>query len=187
MGRQWAWLCGAALWAGPTDAQERPRVVDEGGLRAEWTLVPGVPLAAPQYPAEFAARADDVCIALAYAVNPDGTTSDFSLVKGWTSSTAGAREPVPGFWPASAQAGAAALSQWRFAPRPEVAAPQKTVTVATMLFTGRGTTDPTALRAHCAVRNLSALLTKLKREAASGSMARSEAERLSREQRAPMR
>ncbi len=100
---------------GDASAEKRVRVVDEGGLRDAWTLAEGAVLAAPGYPAEFAGRGDNVCLAIGYAVRPDGTTSDFSLLKAWNSAS-GDQEPVAGYWDSFAQAGAAALSEWRFRP-----------------------------------------------------------------------
>src|SRR5262245_28988448 len=94
-------------------------VVNEGGIRDRWMLADGVKLVVPQYPPQFARRHDTVCIGVGYLLKPDGTTSDFALLKGWTS--AGADEPVPGYWSAFAEAAGDALKQWRFKPRPEVA------------------------------------------------------------------
>src|SRR5688500_16908229 len=99
-------------------------------------LAEGAPLAAPGHPAAFVERSDDVCMAMGYAIGPDGTTSDFALLKIWSSS-AQDREPVQGFWDAFAQAGAQALSQWKFSPRPDVREPEAIYTIATMHFMGK--------------------------------------------------
>lgn len=179
--------CLSLCLAGGLFAEERTRIVEEGGLREEWKLADGVELAAPVYPPEQASRGDSVCVAIGYAVDPDGTTSDFSLLKGWTSSTNGDREPVPGFWSSFAQAGANAVSQWRFAPRPEVRSPRRTYTVATMQFIGREAADPAALRAHCAIRDLAGLIQKHKWDGfQTDSQAKRELERFRREQQSRM-
>lgn len=149
-------LCALAAVA---HAEDRVRIVNEGGIRDQWMLADGVKLAAPGYPAAFAERGDNVCVAIGYAIKPDGTTSDFAVLKNWSSS-AGEKEPVDGFWEAFAQAGAGALSQWKFKPRPEVGTPQQTYTVATMHFMGKEATDVAMLRSHCSISDLAALVKK---------------------------
>lgn len=134
-------------------AADRVRIVNEGGIRDEWMLADGVKLAAPGYPADFVARGDSVCVAMGYSIKPDGTTSDFAVLKAWNSSAA-EKEPVAGFWDAFTQSSAHALSQWKFKPRPEVKAPQATYTVATMNFTGKNATDTDRLRGRCAIADL---------------------------------
>lgn len=141
------------LYATSSAAADRVRVVNEGGIRDQWMLADGVNLAAPGYPADFAPRGDNVCMAVGYSIKPDGTTADFALLKAWTSST-GDKEPAPGFWDAFTQASAGALSQWKFKPRPEVSTPQATYTVATMNFMGKHATDVGELRGHCAIADL---------------------------------
>ncbi len=147
----------ALAW--PASAVDRIEVVNEGGIRDHWMLAPGVPLAVPQYPAQFAHRHDAVCIGVGYLLKPDGTTADFALLKGWTS--AGAGEPEAGYWSAFAEAAADALKQWRFKPRPEVAQAKPVYTVATFVF-GNGPGAAAQQRSKCAVPNLVARLRELK-------------------------
>ena len=120
-------------------------------------------LAAPGYPAEFAPDMRNVCIALGYRINPDGTTSDFQVVKQWNSA-AEDKEPVPGFWEAFAKAGAAAVGQWRFKPRPEVAEAQPVFTVATLNFQATRDIEAAALRAHCTIPDLAAHMKTVKKK-----------------------
>lgn len=142
-----------AAWA----SDKTIRIANEGGIRDRWQLADGATLAAPGYPAAFAERGDEVCMAMGYAIQPDGTTSDFALLKIWSGSGQD-REPAPGFWDAFAQAGAQALSQWKFKPRPEVRAPEATYTVATMHFMGRQCGDVAELRTRCAIDDLAAFV-----------------------------
>ena len=147
------------LAAGIAHAQGNIRIVNEGGIRDQWMLADGVQLIAPGYPAQFVDRGDSVCLALGYAIKPDGSTSDFSLLKSWSSST-GNVEPLEGFWDTFAQAGANALSEWRFKPRPEVDEPVAIYTVATLSFRGKDAIEAEALRAHCEVSDLEALVAE---------------------------
>jgi len=133
-------------------------VVNEGGIKDKWMLAEGVPLAVPQYPTQFARRHDTVCIGLGYLLNPDGTTSDFALVKAWSS--AGTNEPEEGYWGSFAESAANALRQWRFKPRPEVAQAQPVYTIATFVFGGAGAAN--GYRGRCAVPKLAARLRELR-------------------------
>ncbi len=169
-----------ALAASAT-AKDRIDIVDEGGIRKEWKLADGAELAAPAYPAEFASRGDNVCVAIGYAIQADGSTSDFSLLKAWASSTGGDREPMPGFWEGFAQAAGAAVAQWKFAPRPEVAEPKPVYTVATMHFIGREAADTTALRSHCAIADLAGYVQKQKWDKyQAGNLSKNELQRYQR-------
>lgn len=149
-------------------AQDRVRVANEGGIRGEWMLAPGATLAAPGYPGAFAARGDNVCVAVGYRIRPDGTTSDFTLLRGWSSST-GEKEPAEGFWDGFSQASVAALQQWKFAPRPEVASPVAVDTVATMTFMGKQAEDAAGLRGKCKIDDLAAFLEQTKVDMAKRS------------------
>ena len=77
-------------------------IANEGAIRDKWMLADGAKLAAPGYPAEFAPDMRNVCMALGYKINPDGTTSDFQVLKQWNSATDD-MEPQPGFWEAFAR------------------------------------------------------------------------------------
>ena len=138
-------------------AQNNERIANEGTIGNKWMLADGATLATAQYPAHMASRGDNVCIALSYLISKAGTTSDFSVLKQWNSES-GENEPVDGFWQAFAQAGADAVSQWKFKPRPEVAQPVPTRTVATLGFNGKEGVDSAQLRGHCQIGDLAAHL-----------------------------
>lgn len=156
-----ALLMGLAGLAGVAHAQRDIRIVNEGGIGDQWMLADGTRLAAPGYPAQFVERGDSVCLAMGYAIRPDGSTSDFSLIKSWNSSS-GDAEPADNFWDTFTQAGANALSQWKFKPRPEVIRPQTTYTVATLFFNGRDGLDSETLKSHCRVADLKTLVEQNK-------------------------
>jgi len=139
-------LSGGVAWAG-SDDREAP-VVEEGRLGETWAAAAGATFPAPGYPARFAGRGDDVCLAVGYAVGRDGTTGDFAVLREWTSAP-GETQPQD-YWDAFAQAAANAISQWRFAPR-EGIPPRRTYTVATVAFTGR---DAAGVRDNCRIDDL---------------------------------
>ena len=147
-------------------AAEQVRVVPEGGLAKDWIVQPGNELAAPGYPGTFADRGDDVCVAIGYRVQADGTTSDYVMLGGWNSSRR-YQQPATGYWDAFSQAGAAALSQWRFAPKPGDGMESNAAvdTVAVMTFRGESSTRTTSdVRAKCAVPSLVARMQYVRRE-----------------------
>lgn len=142
----------------PAAADQRIGVANEGGIRGQWTLAPGARLAVPEYPQAFVKRGDTVCVGVGYLLNPDGSTSNFTLLKAWNSAS-GTEEPDAGYWSAFAEAAADALKQWRFTPRPEVTHPKPVYTVATFVFGTKGAMASN--RSHCAIPNLAGRLREL--------------------------
>jgi hypothetical protein len=137
-------------------AADHIRVVAEGTIGDEWTLAPGEQLAAPLYPAEYAANPDQVCVAIGYLLGPDGRPSDFALLKSWTSGD-NSRSRTD-YWRAFSQAASRALAQWHLVPRPGVKSPRPTYTIATFMF---GPAASAGTREHCAIANLQTRLLEL--------------------------
>lgn len=148
-------------------ASEKYKIVNEGGIRDDWAAADGAKFRVPGYPAAFASRGDDVCLAMGYAIKADGTTGDFSIVKAWSSS-GGEDEPAQGYWDAFSQAGASALSQWKFQPR-AINAAVPTYTVATLFFQGKGQVPVDDLRGHCAISDLEVAFANMKADRFIGS------------------
>jgi hypothetical protein len=170
---------------GTAIAGEAPeRVADEGTIGDAWALADGTGLAQPQYPPQLAARGEDACIALAYRIGVDGSTSDFALIKAWTSDN-GDRDAGDGAWAAYAQAGADAVSQWRFQPRAGITEVVPTRTVATLGFRGGAGGDPAQVNAHCRIQGLAEHLARLEgaQHRQRDDMARNELDRRFRMQR----
>ena len=132
-------------------------IANEGAIRDKWMLADGVQLAAPAYPAEYTKLNRNVCLALGYLINPDGTTSDFKVLKQWNQTTH-EKEPEAGFYEAFAKAGAVAVAQWRFKPRPEVTQPVQTYTVATLSFQANREIDAAQLRQPCQIPDMAAYM-----------------------------
>lgn len=165
---------GGLTWAG-----DRIPIVDEGGIRGQWA-VDGT-LAAPGVPERFARRGDNACVAMGYAINEDGSTSDFSLLKSWSSS--GSDEPASSeYWQDLLNASAAAVSQWKFKARPEVRKVTATYTVVTMTFIGGSAMDVAELRGHCGISNLQAFIERDRaRQFQTGTIQKSDLERFRRD------
>jgi len=156
-------LAAAAL---PAMAADKIRIADEGKLGNEWTLVPGTQLM-PPYPEAYAKDPEEVCLVVGYLVNADGTTSDYSLLKSWTSgSNSRSRNK---FWAEFADLSSRALSQWRYAPA-DAASARPVYTAATFVF---GRPDAAAAtRTHCEVTSLMERVVELRYDArASRQMA----------------
>ena len=130
-------------------SEDRIRVLNEGGIREAWTLPPGSRLPVPGYPEAFAERQAEVCVALGYLINTDGHTSDFALIKAWSAQEP--RQERDRYWGAFAGAASAALAQWRFVPKSEVATPRQVYTVATFVF---GSANVLESSKRCAIPNL---------------------------------
>lgn len=142
-------MLAASISVAQAQSQDRIRVVNEGGIREAWTLPPGSRLPVPGYPDAFAERQSEVCVALGYLINPDGHTSDFALLKAWSAKEP--RQDRDRYWRAFAEVASAALAQWRFAPKPDVAVPRPVYTVATFVF---GSANVLESSKRCAIPNL---------------------------------
>lgn len=154
-------LCQGVAWAEQSLlAGDRQVVANEGKIGDKWMLAEGTTLAVAAYPPPLAARGDDACVALGYQINENGTTSDFAVLKQWNSAT-GEDEPQDGYWQQFAQAGADALSQWRFQARPGVDVVRPTYTVATIAFQG-GKGQSADVGSHCRIGDLAGLLQERK-------------------------
>ena len=145
----------------PALAADKIKIADEGKLD-QWSLVPGTQLM-PPYPEAYAGNPEEVCLVVGYLVNADGTTSDFSLLKSWTSgSNSRSRNK---FWADFADLASRALSQWHYSPKgASSAAP--VYTAATFVF---GTPQAAAAtKENCAISDLTRRLVDLRYDARAG-------------------
>ena len=140
-------LCSVALAAGAAD---KSRIANEGAIGDQWMLAPGTKLAAPGYTKEMKESGDNVCVALGYAIAPDGKTSDFTVLRTYSSR----ENPPSNYFDQYTASAAHAVSQWAFAPRPGVDAPQRTVTVATLTFRGNAEAMDAGLASRCKISDL---------------------------------
>ena len=148
-----------ASFAAAGTSREAIPVVNEGGIRNAWTLPPGTKLPVPGYPSEFSNDQAEVCVAVGYLINPDGHTSDFALLKSWSAGEP--KQDRDRYWSAFAGVASAALSQWRFIPKADVAAPREVYTVATFVFASPNVRESSK---QCAIPNLGQRLVELRQD-----------------------
>lgn len=139
----------------PALAADKIMIADEGKLE-QWSLVPDTQLM-PPYPEAYASHPEEVCLVVGYLVNADGTTSDFSLLKSWTSgSNARSRNK---FWADFADMASRALAQWHYAPKGASAA-APVYTAATFVF--GAPQAAAATKDNCAISDLTKRLVELR-------------------------
>jgi hypothetical protein len=142
----------------PAAAADRIKIADEGKV-TQWAPVPGTQLM-PPYPEAYVKDAEEVCLVIGYVVNADGHTSDFSLLKSWTSgSNSRSRKK---FWAEFGDLSSRALAQWRFVPR-DAASARPVYTATTFIF--GAPQSAAATKAHCAVSDLTTRLVELRYDA----------------------
>jgi hypothetical protein len=149
-------LAAMAALALPAAAADRIPIADEGAIGDRWIAEPGT-MFAPAYPEAYAAEQEQVCVVIGYLLNADGHTSDFSLLKSWSSGS-NSRSRVD-FWKAFAVDSSRALSLWKFRPRPGVASPGPVYTAATFVF---GPGNQAETKAHCAIPDLTQRVVELR-------------------------
>ena len=136
------------------------RIANEGGIGEWWQLADGARIVAPGYPASAVAEKSDVCLAIGYVVQEDGSTADHVVVKRWSDAGAGAEDVE---WDQFAKAASLALTQWRFGPKAGAVA-RPTFTVATFAFAGTGM-PAQDLRQHCKVNDVLAAVVAVREQA----------------------
>lgn len=149
----------AAAMSGAVTAADKIPVVDESHLGERWTLQHNTQLM-PPYPPAYASDPEEVCLVLGYLVNPDGHTSDFALLKSWTSGDN--HRGRTQFWEAFGDLASRAVAQWKYVPAGATPA-RPAYTAATFVF---GRPDAVmATRAHCVVPDLATRLAELRYDA----------------------
>ncbi len=162
-------------------AADRVRIVSEGGINKDWEPVGAAPLAKAAYPAQEKNRARNVCVNLGYQLNKDGKTSDFSVIRAWSSDTPDTDAATDTVEP-YVQAAAAAVATWHFQPTAGAKNNRVLYTSASMAFVGDSGGDPAEVRKRCEVPELRAYIEKRQaEELARGNLERSKMEKYQRE------
>ncbi|MFT3761177.1 MAG: hypothetical protein QM761_00910 [Pseudoxanthomonas sp.] len=157
-------LAAMAITVLPAAAADKIPIANEGAISNRWAPVPGT-LFTPAYPDAYAKDPEQVCVAVGYLINADGHTSDFSLLKSWSSGS-DSRSRMK-FWQTFAGDASQALALWQFAPAPGVAVPKPVYTVATFVF---GPGDAAATQGHCAISDLATRLVELRYNERAGRL-----------------
>lgn len=152
-------LAALAAMALPAMAGDKIPITDEGKIGDQWSLVPGTQLM-PPYPEAYASEPEQVCVVVGYLVNADGHTSDFSLLKSWTSGSNSRSRSE--FWKEFGDLASRALAQWKYAPI-EAGSAKPVYTAATFVFGAPGAIAAT--KEHCAISDLSNRLAELRYDA----------------------
>ena len=142
-------LATTVAFAAAAAAGGRVGIVSEHELAKNWTLTPETAVFVAGYPAAAADKSAEVCVNLGFMIQPDGSTSDYTLMKAWSSTTSDKAEldKVAGPF---VQNVAAVVSRWKFVPTGK---PRQMYTSATMAFRP-GQVNPEEVRAHCRIADL---------------------------------
>ncbi len=138
----------------------RITIVSEADSAKLWSPAPGAAQVHAGYPTTVGKPAQDVCVNIGYLIGADGSTSNFTQMKAWTS-VAG-DEPTPDDVQPFVQSAAAAVSMWRLAPK--TAKARSVYTSATFVFDGSKAQPREAIGAHCRIDDLEAHVAKATRD-----------------------
>lgn len=167
----------AGFVAGVVAAADRIEIVSESELGRYWQPAPGQPRIVAGYPDAAVDRSQDVCVSIGYLIGTDGRTSRFTELSSWTSAADEARLSDKKIAP-FVQISAAVVSRRQYV-RTGDSTPQPVFTSATFAFDGSKTQGNEAIRQHCAIPNLQAVIDEARRRDPGSSMRRSNFERFS--------
>lgn len=139
-------------------------IANEASPSLKWTPV-AESIVKPDYPQAYASANPQVCLTVGYLINEDGHTSDFALLKSWSS--AGNGRSSDQLWGAFAGSASQALAQWQFAPKEQGGAATPMYTATTFVF---GPGDSAATKARCAIADLTTRLLELRYDQRAGRL-----------------
>jgi len=146
------------LFAGLALAGARVAIVNESSLADKWAPDPTQTHYVAGYPSNAADKSADVCVTIGYEVGDNGSTSDFTELKSWTSAhpdgLLAAEEAAP-----YTQIAAAVVSRTRYVP---VGKAHAVYTSSTFAFDGSNPLGEDAIRAHCQIADLEDFVAQLK-------------------------
>ena len=135
------------------------KVVDEGKL-PQYGITSDGAFAAPGFPASLAARGDNICVTIGYKIQSDGSTTDFGVLKSWSSSSEEER-PEGSYWEDVINVTGSAVSSWKFR-KGDGSKLAPIYTAATFSFRGTDPMESTQLRAKCLITDLTAHIQTIK-------------------------
>lgn len=146
---------------------DRITIVSESKSGEVWVQAPGTARVVAGYPTTVADKTQDVCVTIGYLIKKDGSTSDFSHLKAW-SSRSPVGEPKPELVQPFVQSAAAAVSMWRLAPRE--GKPKSIYTSATFAFDGSKAVDAGKIAAYCRIDDLPWFVAQAKKDNRRGNL-----------------
>ena len=144
-------------------AADKIRIVDTDVAAKEWVPLAGKPLVAAPYPA-LADKSRDVCVNLGYLINKDGSTSDFGVLRVWSSENP-AVDASPKALQPFVQSAAAAASMWKFEVTPGANKDRVVYTSAPIAFVGAKGTPAAEVRQRCQVVDLRKFIAQAQQKA----------------------
>lgn len=135
------------------------KIIDEGRL-AQNGITSDSKFTPPGFPASLAAKGDSVCITLGYKIQADGTTTDFGVLKSWSSASEDKR-PEGSYWEDVMNVTGTAVSEWKFR-KADGDNLVPVYTAATFSFRGTDQMEPSQLRAKCLITDLTAHVQEIK-------------------------
>ncbi len=136
----------------PKPKSDQPAIVSESDAVNYWQ--PAAPMSEPALASPAPDQSEDVCVSLGYMVQLDGTTSDFALLRSWSSKHAKGL-PDSADYSIYSRTAVAASMQRKFNAAPAMGnKPVSIFTATTFAFPAQAGTDRESVRAHCAIKNL---------------------------------
>jgi len=145
-------------------AAKTPLIVSASDLASHYKPAPDVQPAVPGYPAAAVDKSEDVCISLGFQVNPDGKTSEMSVLKVWSSKSP-KKQPKDEVINPFLRNAAAAVSLWRFVPAKPGAEAETVYTSTAIPFAGNAGSSADQVRSNCEIDDLKAFVTRAQQQA----------------------
>ena len=152
-----------------------PSVLSEGGANGFWR--PAAAFAEPGVPPGVKDANEDVCVSVGYLIKEDGSTSEFAMLKSWTSKHRNGL-PASEAYDLYARMAVGTLMQRKFVPAQGGSTGATPVyTAQTFVFSGRADADRAAIRGKCVIEDLPDFIAKAQRESTRKGLNRGQMER----------
>jgi len=168
-----------AATVGMTAFASSMRIVNQEDVGGDWQPAGGKGLVKAGYPAGDKSR--DICINIGYQISKDGSTSNFSVIRAWSSENPDTDASADALTP-FVQAAAATVSLWKFEPTATAAANREMYSSVAVPFVGTKGTPVDEVSGRCRVKDLKSYVQNEKNEAyRRGSLAKDKLDRYRRD------
>jgi hypothetical protein len=145
-------------------AADKVRIADHDKIQKDWVPAANSPLMQAPYPQSVTDRSRDICVSLGYQINRDGTTSDFGVLRVWSSENPDVYGSADALQPFT-QSAAAAVSTWKYEATPTAASNRVVYTSASVPFVGSRGTPVEQVRARCEITDLREFIAQAQQKA----------------------